>query len=47
MTTLVPVRGLTSGRKWGGLIYNYILKTSVPKIEDFEPRSNTGKRSPK
>jgi hypothetical protein len=24
----------------GGLIYNYILKTSVPKIEDFEAKSN-------
>ena len=32
------VRGLTQGEN-GGLIYNYMLKTSVPKIEDFEPKS--------
>ena len=40
LTQIIPqsdmLRCFWTGRKWG-LDYNYILKTLVPKIEDFEP----------
>ena len=36
--SLAPARGVTQGES-EGLIYNYMLETSVPKIEDFEPKS--------